>query len=463
MAHTVAITDGTTTITLTPANGYRVEGYTPKAPESTLSGAVPLSQVAQAALAQTVAETIDLWPTAASTTLMQAKITELDRLLDAARRYQQTGIGAPVYWQFQPDGDSTNYRSELLDGRLDSQEDILKFWPNATVPMNLFILRRGFFETVTPVQLPATNGNGTNNTSGLTIYNHDDSGTGHDNYAQFAAADVAGSLPSPLIVEITNNAGDTKQYQEFHMATNAFANPATLTHVIEAEDTVVSGYGTPGSDVTCSGYVAITHVNSYVSKAGSGSWQMQFDLSASIMQKCAGNDFHILARFRNAFTAYVRPSIYDAAATVQLRRGDEVQITVLSQALVDLGVLPIPPGGYSASWGAGRLVLDIRTETSQTIELDYFVLMPAISYRRLTSVKTIADSGKITDDPTANRAYATMSGVEYPYVVRKGTPLLVWPNTLQRVYFAWSLFDKSAAITETVSAKFWHRPRRVVV
>lgn len=463
MAHTVSLTDGTTTITLTPANGYRVEGYTPKAPESTLSGAVPLAQAAQAALAATVAESVDLWPTAATTALMQEKITALDRLLDTARRYQQTGIGVPVYWQFQPDGDSVNWRSELLDARLDSQEDLLKLWGNAQVPMTLYLLRRGFFETVTAVALPLTNTSASRTTSGLTIYNHDDGGTHHDNYAQIAAADVAGALPSPVILEITNNSGDTQQYQEIHIATNAFANPATLTHVIEAEDTVVSGYGTPGSDSTCSGYVDVTHTDSYVSKAISGAGQMQFDLSATIMQKCAGNDFHILARFRNAFTAYVRPSIYDAAATVQLRRGDEVEITVLSQALVDLGVLPIPPGGYSAAWGAGRLVLDIRTATSQTVELDCFILMPAISYRRLTSVKTIADNGKITDDPCANRAYATMSSVEYPYIVRRGAPVQVWPNTLQRLYFAWSLYDKSAPVDQTVSVKAWHRPRRVIV
>ena len=456
MAHTVALTDGTTTITLTPANGYRVEKYTPKAPESTLSGAVPLSQVAQAALAATVAETVEVWPVSTTTALMQEKITALDRLLDAARRYQQTGIGVPVYWQFQPDGDSLNWRSELLDARLDAQEDILKLWPNAQVPMLLFILRRGFFETVTPVALPLTNTSATGATGGLTLYNHDDAGTYHDNYAQIAAADVTGALPSPVILEIVNNSGSTQQYQEIHIATNAFANPATLTHVIEAEDTVVSSYGTAGSDAACSG-------GGYATKTINGAGQMQFDLSATIMQKCAGNDFHILARFRNAFTAYVRPSIYDAAATVQLRRGDEVEITVLAQAITDLGVLPIPPGGYSASWGAGRLVLDIRTASSQTVEVDCFILMPAISYRRLTCVKTIADNGKITDDPTANRAYATISTVEYPYVVRRGTPVQVWPNTLQRLYFAWSLADHSAPITQTLSVKAWHRPRRVIV
>ena len=456
MAHTIAITDGTTTITLTPANGYRVEGYTPKAPESTLSGAVPLSQVAQAALAATVAETVDLWPTAATTVLMQTKIAELERLLETARRYQQTGIGSPVYWQFQPDGDSTNWRSELLDARLDSQEELLKLWGNATVPMNLFILRRGFFETVTAVALPLTNTSATRTTSGLTIYNHDDTGTEHDNYAEIAAADVTGALPSPVILELTNNSGATKQYQEIHIATNAFANPATLTQVIEAEATVVSGYGSGVSDADCSN-------GNYATKTIDGAGQMQFDLSATVMQKCAGNDFHILARFNNAFTAYIRPSIYDAAATVQLRRGDEVEVTVLAQAITDLGILPIPPGGYSASWGAGRLVLDIRTASSQAVEIDCFFLMPAIAYRRLTCVKTLADNGKLTDDPCVDRAYMTIGSVEYPYVVRRGAPVQVWPNTLQRLYFAWSLSDHSAPITETFSVKAWHRPRRVIV
>jgi hypothetical protein len=455
MAHTISITDGTTTITLTPANGYRVEGYTPKAPESTLSGAVPLAQASRADLAETVAETIDLWPTAATTAAMQTKITELDRLLDTARRFQQTGIGTRVYWQLQPDGDAVTWRSELIDARLDSQEDLLKYWPNATVPMNLFILRRGFFEGALTA-IPLTNANGSNSTAGLTVWNHDDAGTGHDNYVAIAAGDVTGSLPAPVVLELTNNAGATKQYQQFHIATNVFATPATLTPVIEAESTVVSGYGTTAADAACSN-------GNYVTKAGNGSWQMQFDLSATIMQKCAGNDFHIFARFRNAFTAYIRPSIYDSSAIVQLRRGDETQVTVLAQALTDLGVLPIPPGGYSAAWGAGRLVLDFRTDSSQTCELDYFLLMPALSFRRLTTIKTIADNGIVTDDPINDRAYATISSVEYPYVIRRGNPVKVWPNRAQRLYFAWSLADHSAAITETVSVKAWYRPRRVIV
>lgn len=75
---------------------------------------------------------------------------------------------------------------------------------------------------------------------------------------------------------------------------------------------------------------------------------------------------------------------------------------------------------------------------------------------------SVAASSKVVDDPTAGRAYvATSGGVETPAVAPQGMPLVVWPNTLQRIYFGWSLANLSAPITQTLSVKVWHRPREV--
>ncbi len=454
MAHTIGVTDGTTTITFTKANGYMVTAYEMRTPESASGAIDSLAQAAQLRQAVTVAETMQLSIVGTSTTDVQGKQVALERLLQAIRRRQALQSGPRVYVQMQLDGEAGTWRSELIDARLDPTDEALRQWPNFVIPFTLTILRVGYWEGAL-TQLPLTNANGSGNTSGLTIYNHDDAGTGHDDYVQIAAADVTGALPSPVMLELTNNTGSARTYTEIFVATNAHNDPANFPHVMEAESTVVGGYGTAGSDAACSN-------GQYVEKSGNGTWEMRFTLGQTLLQKAAGYPFRVLACFSQTLNAFVRPSIVDSAGLIALARGDEIQIAVTGQDLVDLGMLPLPPGGYSTAWAEQRLALSFRTTSLLTTRIDYFLFMPAYAFRRLTGLSaSIANAGKVVDDAIEGRAYALISSVEQPWFVPRGSPVMVWPNTLQRLYFAWSLLDHTAPIAETLSVKAWYRPRRL--
>jgi len=442
MAHVFSVTDGTTTITFTAANGYQVEEYDMLAPEIQKGVAAP-----------DVAETIVLYITGANTAQVQLRKASLDLLLGKANFRTRWGVGPRVYWQVQVDGDASTYRAELFECRPEDQEDTLRLWPNKAPTVSLSIRRAAEFERTDLVQIPGSNGNGANNTSGLTVYSHDDGGAGNDSYIQFAAADVLGSLPTPLILELTNNTGGAVQYDQILLSTNAFSDPANFSHVLQAETILASG-GSVVSDGTCSN-------GAMVQRTFTGSDAQQYNLTQALLQDAQGFDFHLLARFK-VITAdvYVRPTIYDATGVFPLWTGDEVHLPLLSSALADLGVVPLPPGGYAANWGAMRLRLTWRGTGTITSETDFFAFFPAATFRRLKVLATVANGGKVVDDPTAGRAYVSASGVELPAVAPQGMPLLVWPNTLQRVYFAWSLLNLSAPITQTLSVKAWHRPRR---
>jgi len=80
MAHTISITDGTTTITFTQPNGYQVLVYDMVTPESSGGN-----------LADDVAETLEVSVSGADGTQVQSRIGALSRLLDSARRRTSWG------------------------------------------------------------------------------------------------------------------------------------------------------------------------------------------------------------------------------------------------------------------------------------------------------------------------------------------------------------------------------------
>lgn len=435
MAHALSITDGSTTFSLSTTNSY-LQQYVPVEPQ-------PGEQY--------VSESVELTFYAASASAMQTAIQGLQRLLDGIRRRQQWGVGPVVYLNFQPDGDATTWRSEMVDARLEYGEDTLSVYPQAKMPATLVLQREPYWEGAL-TQIPLTNSSASNNTSGLTIYNHDDGGASHDNYLQIAAADVGGSLPAPIKLELTNGTGSTQSWKQIWLACNAFSDPANFTHILEGETQVAGGTTGSNADSSNSSYATITINTQDVH---------QWTLSAALLQDAQGYDFHMLARFRSVNgTVYIRPAIYDSSGTYALWTGDESQVGLLSDAIIDLGVCPLPPGGYSTAYGAQRLYWALRSASSIVVQTDFIAFFPANTFRKLRMLSLTANGVKVTDDQPEGRAYSVASSVETPNVAVSGLPLTVWPNTLQRIYVLWSYADLSASISTTMSAKAWYRPRR---
>ena len=434
MAHALSISDGTTTFSLSTTNCVLVQ-YTPAEPQKGEN---------------TVTETIEVMFYAASVAAMRTAIDTLQKLLDAASRRQERGKGPVVYLLYQPDGDATAWRSRLIDWRFEYNENTLRAWGQAKLPASLIIERDAVREGDL-TQIPLTNGNGTNTTTGLTV----NPVGGAQIYAQIAANAVTGSLPAPLQLELTNNTGGSITYYEVLVANNAFSTPSSFTAIMQAETTRVAGSGTIASDATCSGgqYVGFSFTNSSA---------QQYTLSQTLLQAALGYDFHLLARFRaQTLRVFVRPHIYDATGTFVLWSGDEKELPLIGPALADLGVIPLPPGGYSSAWGAMRLYLAWRAEGAvAALDTDFLAFFPASTFRRLNTPITVSSGATIVDDGIEGRAYLRTSGVELPAVHPDGMPLLVWPGMLQRLYFGWSLADWTAPITQTFSVKAWYRPRR---
>ena len=82
----------------------------------------------------------------------------------------------------------------------------------------------------------------------------------------------------------------------------------------------------------------------------------------------------------------MRPSMWDTSGTSKLWTGQETTLSSLNQ-IHDLGVVPMPPGGFDASYG--RVMLKLWCEMlsgSGNLDIDYIAVLPMDAYRHLHQV-----------------------------------------------------------------------------
>jgi hypothetical protein len=450
MAHAISLTDGTTTVNLYDlANTFiTAEGW-----ELATAGVGPQAE-------PEIADSMELLIQASSVANLQTAVRTIEGLLVSADRRQRTGLGARVFLQAQFDGEASAWRTEVLAGKLEVPQAPDQ-WSALKIEAVLGITRRNYWEGPR-TQIALTNGNGTNNTAGLTIYNHDDGDATNDNYLQIAGASVTGMMPAPVEIELKNTSGGAVNYSNIYLANNVFADPANLAHMIEGESRD-SGYGSIVANGASSGG-NYNEVSFTTAAAGT----MLFTLSAATLQRLAGRWFRLLARFHFlSGDAIVQARIMDSTGTRILWAGPEVQPnTGALYHLYDLGALPFPPGGYSTSWGSLKLSLRYSTGVAgtSTADLDFLQLTPTDSFRHLRMLTyPVPNNDLVVDDGIEGLAYVSLSAAPTPLVAPRGDPLMVYPGILQRVYVLCDEQNNAVNIARTWAVRMWYRPRRMTL
>ena len=236
MAHVFSLTDGTTTINLADGTNTFTLGYVPTSPElstAQASGVGDGDELSSVNL-RNVTDTIEMILVQAIKPALQNAVNALESMFFAANRRQRSKTGPRVYLQMQVDGESDTWRSEILSGRVVLAQTALDRWANIKAEVQLHITRRFWWEgSLTEIELSTSNAAAA--TGGQTIYNHDDGGTGHDNWVEIANTEILGTLPAPVKLALTNNTGGAQPYHSFYIATNAYNDPANFTHILEGE------------------------------------------------------------------------------------------------------------------------------------------------------------------------------------------------------------------------------------
>lgn len=454
-AHVYSLTDGSTTITLDESNSFIVTGFVLETPEVT-TREVTQENVDGAELPgvayRNVTRTLDLLLKGANTSALQTLARSIDALLVSAHRRQRTGKGPRVYLQIQLDSEASTWRTEILTGRLRMSDEALQQWISKKVEAQLFVTTRFYWEgPETELQLSTSNQSAA--TGGRTIKNHDDSGTGDDNWVQIASSQIGGDLPTPVKLTLQNTTGGSVGYRNLFLAVNAVSDPANFAHILEGENRK-TGYGTVTGDANSSN-------GNYNAYSFTNAGEIQWDLSSGLMQDTQGRWFRLLARFVSwsGTDIYVKPVLKETNGLVSLWEGDEVKLGTSGSQFVDLGAMPLPVGGYQVAWGAQVLSLVVRATGAATLNLDFIQLTPLDSYRWIVQRGLlIANSGTITDD---NIEGITHAGGQAVYSPKTG-PLFVFPGVTQRVLV---LQDTGSAsnITQTFSVRAYIRERRLSV
>lgn len=442
MTNVVALTDGTTTISLS-SNGCLLTNYTPQTPEPDGAGGW-----------KPVTEAIEFVIADATVAAVQAKFNAIERLLWRVARAQR-GDRPRVYLTLQTGADTAAQRSEIINWRLTLGEDAVVGLYQRVLEVRLLLSRQPWWEGA-EVELQLSTSNQSAATGGRTIRNHDDSGTGDDNWVQIAAAQVGGVLPAPARVELTNTTGSAQAYTKVWMAVNAFSAPANFVHVLEGESRS-GGIGTVTADATCSNGSRLD-----VSLGAGVGGSINYWINSTQLQRTQGRRFRLLARFAaNTGTPTITPRLVDDTGNVTLWRGESVIISTQGQHIADLGTVTLPVGGWGANYGGVTLSLSCRG--AMNAQLDFVQLTPLDSYRYVELFGySVNNNATLVDDGIDERTYVLISGVAYPYAAPRGAPLLLYPNTTQRIIFLHQT-STAAPIANAFSVRVYYRPRRLTL
>lgn len=444
MTNAVSLTDGTTTISLSSSSCF-ITSYNPTGPK--WENGDP----------QLVTESVDFVIKDSSTAAVRTKLRAIENLLYQVQNRAVTRTGRRVYLLFQATDDAEAWRSEILNYSIVTGEDTAFSFSQFLLEMRLVVTRLPYWEGAR-TQIPLSNGNGTNNTAGLTLYNHNDGTTGHDNYLDIASSVVQGTLPAPIEIRLTNTTGGSRWFYNWYIGNSLFGT--SFNHIVEGE-TAVPGYGTVAASASLSN-------GNYCTLTGSGWLVFRWEIPAAQLDMIAGRYVRILVAFSSLSSSdrNAQVSLLDwsglgtqaKAPAVTLKGGDTV--------LQDAGVIALPATPFGSNWSTHLLQLKVKTPSSETVSVDFLQITPAENtlYRRLQQRGySMAVNEAVVDDGIEGLTYydSLSDGKRYPIYVPFLQPVHVWPDVAQRLLV---LFDGgSRSVDWTATAKVWYRPRRTLL
>lgn len=394
-----------------------------------------------------------------------ATIAALNRFFRQAQERWEKPFLPKIYVEMD-NGDGVWWRSEVVEGSIMlSSESIDRI--DRSPEVTLFFRRDNFWEGA-EAQLPLSNGNGSNNTAGLTVYNcNDGSGSSPNirhNYVQISGTDVTGDLLAPVRLELTNTFNDATRLYTIWMGHNAEADPANFQHWLEGE---AVSYG--GSDVVSASYSGgkyRTFTWAGDNPINIGRWT----LDTTFLNRAGGKWFKALCAFVGnpgaGFRLQLKVTFPAGTPLTVVGSSQEVSIDQYAR-LQDIATLQIPP------WlvGSGDLTpvdlsLYARRSGGGSIMIDYMQLTPLDSYRILQpqgygTSYTI----RIVDDGINETLYTdgwSPSGKTGHYV-GIGSQIQLKPGKTQRIIFLQKGITGDISIARTLSIKAFYRPRKATL
>ncbi len=384
-----------------------------------------------------------------------ATIHDLNSLFEQARERIQKPFLARVFVE-RDLGDGTWWRSEVRDGQILLSDTLDRLGRSPQI--EIAISRANFWEGA-EAQIPLTNGNGTNNTSGLTVYPIDDGQSGKDNWVDISGASVAGDLEAPIRFELTNTYNNSNRTETVYLSLNRNSSPATFAHILEGENSNAGGSilpATPDYASYSNGKYRELPVftNQYT-------YQMYWELSGDFLGKAAGNDFHVLARLASTPENDTWAKLFLSIEGLTTIYESTPMLLSTFARLQELGVMRIPPYLWSLGESIAPLRLYVtfwRSGGGYNQAIDYLQLCPLDGYRKIAHVGyNIGYNARLVDNQINDLSYVVWGAGAYGYQVIYGDKIYLKPGVNQRLYI---VATGASMAVRTSTVKIWYRPRR---
>lgn len=404
----------------------------------------------------TVDERIRVTVNKSTPALVQAQLHEIERWLSYSVERKSAGEGAKLYLEVRPDGYTDTYRTEIYGGTFVPEPDTLELWSNAAVSGQIEITRSPFFEGPR-ASLRLYNRHG-NSTSWLTIDNKNDAT--HDAFVdveKLAVGNISGTLPAPVEIHIRNDEVGVQSWRTFYVGVNSRSDPFNLEPVIEFE-TQSGGGGSSSAfaDASSGSYWATGTMGSGVHK------YPKVTIPSTVADKFAGRFARVLIKTMTSTGEFVyQAKVLEQYGLIDLfvgrpRVGE-------ADALVDLGVIPIPPVAYTSNLAEQKLEIECYHEelSDRSTGIDYVLLMPTDSGRTLHQAGMDIPSGDhVIFDEIEKVWVSNESDLRHPIYTPRGPGVFIIPNCENRI---WILHEGGSEEYGDKSIRAYYRPRRLTL
>ncbi len=400
-----------------------------------------------------VTESIEIRIALTTAALVADRVRAIELLCDLARQGTTGWLDEKLYLIARFDQDTEDWRSQILAARFVPTALTDHIWRNY-VHGTLILTRRYYWETEAVKAISMTSGTTTVATTGyVQVYNSDDTHATNRNWWQIAADQVTGSIPAPARIYIKNNTGAARAAGSLYLGNYVWANPTTVDPIFRAEDATGSDI-TPGPSETDVYYWSLADGN--LTDAFKG----QFGRLVAVFSD------------RPAATTLLRAALQYRGPTpiLDIAMGEQV-LPATSDFVVDLGGIPIPPGGFWANAGSA-LYLAMKAKPvsgTDTVAVDWVQVFPsgAGRYRVLKGISaslSLNTGNEIIDDGIEGGTFLRVTATtdDLPLYKPLFEPIHLVPNKINRL----RLIVSGGASMEAGmawSVKMEYRARRLTV
>ncbi len=315
--------------------------------------------------------------------------------------------------------------------------------------------------------LKLQNQNGTDVWSGLTIYNHQDSTTGHQNFVDIKASELPGSLRMPASIRLDIGNGPARRIEDVIIAGAAglWDEYGGLSNVLEGETgyqgTGCTNQSNIGDGGASGGYYRRMEWTS------TGEIQLwSWDLLPSRLGYLKGKAYRPVIRLHNLATTagiYLRWKLARRDLSGAIEQSGQVRVNTGKRMLitpaVNLPLLQLGGGPYETV----RLELWAECVTAGTkrLDVDFVQLLPAEEWLHLQSIGGTNEgyvlfvNGEKEQVYTMGRTQANSQAISH---VLTGRSIGLQPGKDSRIYFLFET-DAGMPVNDTLQVMVYASPR----